>query len=82
MRRFFSVTRSACSKSRTTVGYRAVFKGLQIFMFVCGQMKSWGWREVFGLSCLLRNGSTLRIRRIYAVMAYVKPKFYDDICCI
>ncbi len=33
---FFSVTRSACSTSRTTGRYRAVFIGLQVFMFVCG----------------------------------------------
>ena len=32
----FSITRSACSNSRTTVRYRAVFIGLQVFIFVCG----------------------------------------------
>ena len=36
MRCFFSVRRSACSNSRTTGRYRAVFKGLQVFIFVCG----------------------------------------------
>jgi 5S rRNA maturation endonuclease (ribonuclease M5) len=33
---FFSITRSSCSNSRTTVRYRAVFMGLQVFIFVCG----------------------------------------------
>ena len=29
---FFSITRSVCSNSRTTVRYRTVFKGLQVFI--------------------------------------------------
>jgi hypothetical protein len=33
---FFSVTRSPCSNSRTTVRYRTVFIGLQVFILVCG----------------------------------------------
>ena len=33
---FLSITRSACSNSRTPVRYRAVFIGLQVFIFVCG----------------------------------------------
>jgi hypothetical protein len=31
---FFSITRSACSNSRTTVRYRTVFKGLQVLYLV------------------------------------------------
>jgi hypothetical protein len=36
MRCFFNITRSVCSNSRTTVRYRAVLIGLQVFISKCG----------------------------------------------
>ena len=54
---FFSVTRSPCSNSRTTGRYRAVFIGLQVFIF------KWRLNVVLGVgeSCLVfREFSSLR----------------------
>ena len=39
---FFSITRSACSNSRTTVRYRTVFKGLQVLYLVKCSPGGWG----------------------------------------
>jgi hypothetical protein len=42
---FFSITRSACSNSRTPVRYRTVFIGLQAFLLLRVQCAPWasGW---------------------------------------
>ena len=80
-RRFFSITRSACSNSRTTVRYRAVFIALQVFIFKCGLKCSPEgegkvvWPSVTSLAIDNSFLAAYCTRLLYVSMAHVKHEF-------